>query len=46
MKLKLSNFCVLLLFLINADIVNSELKSNIIATVDNQIITSYELKIR
>ena len=45
MKLKLSNFCVLLLFfLINADIVNSELKSNIIATVDNQIITSYELK--
>ena len=45
MKFKLSNFCIILsLFLINAKNVNSEINSKIIATVDNQIITSYELK--
>ena len=45
MKFKLSNFCILLLlFLSSANNVESEIKSKIIATVDNQIITSYELK--
>ena len=45
MKFKLSNFCIILsLFLINAKNVESEINSKIIATVDNQIITSYELK--
>ena len=45
MKFKLSNFCILLLlFLSSANNVETEIKSKIIATVDNQIITSYELK--
>ncbi len=45
MKFKLSNFCILLiLFLTSANNVKSEINSKIIATVDNQIITSYELK--
>ena len=45
MKFKLSNFCIILsLFLISAKNVESEINSKIIATVDNQIITSYELK--
>ena len=47
MKFKLSNFCIILsLFLISAKNVESEINSKIIATVDNQIITSYELKIK
>ena len=45
MKFKLSNICILLLlFLSSLNNAESEIKSKIIATVDNQIITSYELK--
>ncbi len=45
MKFKLSNLCILLILFISfANNVESEIETKIIATVDNQIITSYELK--